>query len=251
MKLFKTHRKLAVTSLALTVALIGGGVAFAYWTSSGSGTGSASDATATALTITQDGTPVYNSTVSPLPGSLPSQAFQATQTKEFGNEVNLVSSSAPLNNVVVTMEDWACQNWASGATPCVTTPGSTFAQPIRLTIYSDAGNGALGGVIATDLQSFNIPFRPSDSGGCAAGQWLNNDATAAQFNVAADGLCHSGLANNITFNFSSQGIVLPSTVIYGISFNTTNYGDSPTGVNGPYDSLNVALSKTPTEPSVG
>jgi hypothetical protein len=252
MKFFSSHKKAAVAGLALTVAIVGGGVAFAYWTSSGSGTGAASDATATALTITQDGTPIYNSTVSPLPGSMASQAFQATQTSQFGNEVNLVSSTAPLSNVVVTMEDWACQNWASGASPCVTTPGSSFNYPITLTIYNDAGNGVVGSVIGTDTQNFNIPFRPSDNATCTtSGEWLDNAATAAQFNVAADGLCHHGLANNITFNFSSQGLVLPSTVIYGISFNTQSYGQAPTGVNGPYNSLNVGLTTDDVNPSIG
>jgi hypothetical protein len=31
-------------------------------------------------------------------------------------------------------------------------------------------------------------------------------------------------------------------VIWGLSFNTTDYGSNPTGVPGPYDSLNVALN---------
>lgn len=256
-RLFRFNKKTATVGLAFGLAVGASGVAIAYWTSSGSGTGSAVNATATGLTITQDGTPVYNSTISPLPGSQASQGFQANQISQFGNEVNLANySGAPLNNVVVTMEDWACQNWAamnaSPTTPCTTSPGSTFSWPITLTLYQDAGAGAIGPVIGTVTQSFNIPFRPSANPACAVGsQWLDNTATAALFHVASDGQCHSGLANNITFDLSPYAVVLPSTFIYGISYNTTNYGAAPTGVNGPYDSLNVALTTTVTDPSLG
>ncbi len=55
MKLFKTHKKAVVVSLALTVAILGGGTAFAYFTSHGSGAGSAKVGTASTLTISQVG----------------------------------------------------------------------------------------------------------------------------------------------------------------------------------------------------
>ena len=46
-----------------------------------------------------------------------------------------------------------------------------------------------------------------------------------------------------------MGVNVPDDIIYGLSFNTTDYGTSPTGVAGPYDSLNFGLSVT--APTVG
>ncbi len=72
-----------------------------------------------------------------------------------------------------------------------------------------------------------------------AGKWY--DGTA----------CVNGKAANITFDFSSQNLTLPDTVVYGISYNTTSYGPSPIGTGAscystaagcPYDSLNIGLS---------
>jgi hypothetical protein len=50
------------------------------------------------------------------------------------------------------------------------------------------------------------------------------------------------LADNITFNLSSQNIVLPSQVVYNISFNTSDYGTPPLPAVGPWNSLNVGVS---------
>jgi hypothetical protein len=45
---------------------------------------------------------LHNSTISPLPGNLPSLGFQATQTSEFGNQIKL-TKAGQLGTVVVTM----------------------------------------------------------------------------------------------------------------------------------------------------
>jgi hypothetical protein len=207
---------------------------------------------------------IYDSTVSPLPGNLAGLGFEATQTSQFGNQVTLSGAANQLNNVVMTMSSWGCQHgaWGNGygtANACVTTPGSTFSEPITLDIYSVGANNAVGGLLATDTQTFNIPYRPSASDpsayptqGCtvSGGQWY--DATG--------NTCYNGLATNITFDLSAQNVVLPSNVIYGIAYNTSDYGAAPYGdatachatVEGcGYDSLNVGLSEDPTNVSVG
>ena len=64
------------------------------------------------------------------------------------------------------------------------------------------------------------------------------------------------MANNITFNFSP--ILLPTTVIWSVVYNTSQYGPSPYGTQPcestlqgcPYDSLNVGLNDI-NAPSVG
>src|SRR6185437_1266231 len=42
---------------------------------------------------------------------------------------------------------------------------------------------------------------------------------------------------------------VPGEFIYGLALDTTNYGYHPTGVAGPYDSLNFGVASAP--PSVG
>jgi len=223
-----------------------------------SGTPGAAPAGASGTTV------VYDSTVSPLPGNLVSLGFEATQTSEFGNQVSLSGAANDLNNVVVTMSSWGCQNGAGGqgygtANACVTTPGATFNEPITLNIYGVGANNAVGGLLATDTQTFAIPYRPSASDpsiysaeGCSAtnGKWYN----------ASDNTCNNGLATNITFDLSGQNVVLPSNVIYGIAYNTSDYGASPYGDSTAchasasgcgYDSLNVGLSQDPNNVSVG
>jgi hypothetical protein len=255
MRILKKKRYAIPAVVAATVLAVTGS-AFAYFTSSGAGTGSAPVGTASNLVIRQLGTPVYDSTIAPIPGSLPSYGAEAYAFNEIGNEVTLASPAAPLSNVVVTMESWTCGNYLTGSTPCITTPGTSYPQSITLYLYQAATAGIPGALIASDTETFNIPFRPSSapsSAGCAdSTEWLDNAATAAAYGVTADNLCHHGLANNITFNFSSQGVVLPSTVVYGISYNTDHYGPQPTkGSSNPADSLNVAFTTASANVSVG
>jgi hypothetical protein len=207
---------------------------------------------------------VYDSTVNPLPGNLPSLGYEATQTSEFGNQVTLSGAANELNNVVVTMSSWGCQtgspsNAFGSANACVTSPGSTFSEPITLNVYNVGPNHTVGSLLTTDTQTFAIPFRPSSSdptdptnsaAGCTGPQWYDS----------VDNQCYNGFDNNITFNLAPQNVVLPSSVIYGIAYNTSDYGAVPyghstacaTSVAGcGYDSLNVALSQDPTNVSVG
>jgi hypothetical protein len=193
---------------------------------------------------------LYNSIVSPLPGNVVSQSFEATQTSQFGNAINL-ASSGPLSNVVVTMSSWGCQtgNWNNDT--CATTPGSTFSTPITLNLYSLGAGGAVGSLIGTVTQSFAIPYRPSAD---------NTHCTGTKLGEWYDTACHNGLAVNITFDFSAQHLVLPSSLIYGIQYNTSDYGPSPyghgtacamTAAGCGYDSLNVGLSTDSTAVTTG
>jgi hypothetical protein len=49
-------KRLAFISGSLAVALVGGGLAIAYWTTTGTGTGAGAVGTSTAVTVTQDST---------------------------------------------------------------------------------------------------------------------------------------------------------------------------------------------------
>jgi hypothetical protein len=234
------RKKFVIPAIAGIVALVGAGVAYAYFTSTGSGTGSANVGTASNLKIAQLA-PIYDSIASPVPAGGWSLGFDATSTTELGGAVNL-ASSAPLNDVVVLMDSWACE--AGSGTTCVTTagPGDTFPVSMTLTIYSDVSPATTANVLATDTQLFNIPFRPSaDNANCTgtnAGKWYD----------ASTSTCYNGSTYPATFNdFTFTGSdVLPSTVVYGISYDTTNT-DSITGDSvadaSPVNSLNVLLSE--------
>jgi hypothetical protein len=190
---------------------------------------------------------VYDSTETPLPGNDVSEAFEATSAAEIGNLVAFApGTSRSISQVNVTLSSWACQT--GGGATCVTTPGSTFATPITLNIYNVGAGNAVGSLITTVTQTFNVPFRPSaDPVQCASRPiaWYS----------AADNRCYAGLANNISFNLG--GVTLPDSVIYGVALNTSHHGYHPLGETTScyatgcgYDSLNIGLTEA-NGPSVG
>src|ERR1700722_1896569 len=101
MKLLSSKRRMAVVGLA--VGLIAGatGLAFAFFTSSGTGNGNAYTGSGADLTIQQlapTAQTLYSSLVSPLPGNVVSQSFEATGTSELGNQITLANSGQTLSN---------------------------------------------------------------------------------------------------------------------------------------------------------
>ena len=136
------------------------------------------------------------------------------------------------------MSSWACQT--GSGTGCTTLPSATFTHPITITLYQVGPGDTVGPVILTNTTTQTIPFRPSADPACTnPTQWQNGV-----------GDCFNGLAFTAVFNISTGSIVLPSSIMYGISFNTETWGASPTGTDGPYDSLNVGLNDV-SGPSVG
>lgn len=191
---------------------------------------------------------VYNNSPKPLPGNLPSLGFQATSTSEFGGLVEFAGTARKEPSVTVVMASWACE-FGSGAT-CATASGATFEQRITLNIYkyNEATKEPEGAPIATTHQTFDIPYRPSESRKCAEtgeGKGWGKE-------------CFLGKTHAITFHPTE--VTLPAKAIVAVAYNTESYGAEPTGEEGPYDSLNVALTdpKSPAEeegegvkPSVG
>ncbi|HEY1989790.1 MAG TPA: fibronectin type III domain-containing protein [Acidimicrobiales bacterium] len=184
----------------------------------------------------------YDSTINPLPGNLPSIGAQSEHFNEFGNEVTLAPSALAVGQVTVTMSSQACET--GGGVTCVTTPGTSFPETFTLNLYNVNPLHTLGSLITTLTQTVNIPFRPSaDLTNCTggnAGRWFD-----------AAGVCDTGLATNVVFDLSAANVVLPTHLIYGIGYDTSTFGPNPTGVPGPADSLNLALSQDPTNVSVG
>jgi hypothetical protein len=186
------------------------------------------------------GNVIYDSTVTPLPGNVPSVGAEAYSFTELGDEVTFADNTRTLRQVTVTLSSWGCQAGHWFTADCSTTPGATFSLPITFNVYAPGANNTAGALIASTTQSFDVPYRPSTDAQCTSGRWLDG----------AQG-CFNGLAVNVTFDFSSQRVRLPDTVVYGIAYDTSHYGPQPIG-NGaacytssggcPYDSLNIGLA---------
>ncbi|MGA7673170.1 MAG: hypothetical protein WBW04_22325 [Nitrolancea sp.] len=190
---------------------------------------------------------IYDSTITPLPPHHVSQAFQANQVSEVGDEVTFAGSARTLDMVTVSMDSYACESEGIWNSPnCTTTPGDTFSVPITLHIYNVGAGDTLGSEIATMTDTFDIPYRPSAStdecneGNSSVGYWYDSGTDT----------CWAGMAHNIMFDFSGQGVQLPDTAIWSVSFNTSTYGETPLGTQAcssqpqgcPYDALNLDLN---------
>jgi hypothetical protein len=196
---------------------------------------------------------VYDNTPHPLPGNLPSWAFEATGASEFGDRVGLAAGAARTGaTVTVVLSSWGCQAgyWYSG--DCVTAPGAVFTHPITLNLYAVGVGNAPGALLGTVTQTFAIPYRPSadpvNCTGANAGKWF--DGTT----------CFNGKATTITFSLAALNLTLPDELIVSVAYNTTHYGYAPIGAAAPcysgpggcpYDSLNVALADPATTLSAG
>lgn len=232
---------IAVVAAAVPVAAVGAAAA-------------ASDSAAPAASNV-----LYNSTVTlSRVGNLPSVGGEAYAFAEFGNQVTL-TRAAKAGSVVVTLSSWACQAGTWFDDDCATAAGAKFTEPITLNIY-DAPTATTpptivpGARILSVTKTFSIPYRPSASAtkctGSSAGAWFDKPL----------GACFDGLATNITFNLTSLKLSLPKNLVFGIAYNTSDYGYAPYGDSTachstsegcPYNSLNIGLAQDPTNLSRG
>jgi hypothetical protein len=191
---------------------------------------------------------VYNAIPGKLPGSVPSEPFEANSDTSFGDEVLLGGPNRNLKSGTVTLVSWGCQrgHWYNG--DCSTDPGATFPVPLTFTVYDD-NDGTAGSVLATTTQTVNVPYRPTaDYSKCTGGRWYSTK----------DQACYNGYAKNFTLSFPA-GTLLPDDVIWAVSYNTTTAGPNPIGpaqCNSDsggcgYDSLNVGAFSFPNAPYQG
>ena len=175
----------------------------------------------------------YNSIPSPQPFNVPSEGFQANGGSELGDLIQFSGGGGTLTQVTFLMSTQATVALYPGF------PGSggpSWTHPITFNIYAVDTSGANpepGALIATRTTVATIPWRPVADPTCA-------DPTRWR---ASDGICYSGLAFTVTFDFT--GVVVPARIIYGVAYNTQNYGYAPIGALGAYDSLNVGLAQVP------
>ncbi len=199
-------------------------------------------ATSSGVAVAEDGNGnrIYDSLE--IAGNVVSQAFEATQTSEFGDRITFAGSARDLGRVTLSLSSWGCQTGHAGSSgTCVTQPGTGFTHPITFNIYAAGAGSSAGALITTRTQTFKIPFRPTaDNVRCTEGRWYDE----------ASKTCFNGLQTFITFDFHNQHVTLPNTIVFGVAYNTTHYGYSPIGENAPcftssagcgYDSLNVGI----------
>ncbi|HEX3911555.1 MAG TPA: hypothetical protein VHW67_12745 [Solirubrobacteraceae bacterium] len=179
-------------------------------------------------------TVVYNNLPKPLPGNVQSIGFQAESAAELGGQIE---ATGPVTNPMVTvgMSSWACQSGGATDDTCASAAGSTFTVPITLNIYAVGPENSVGAKLVTLTQGFAVPYRPSADPRCAGnGGWFKK------------GECFHGKLFKIKFGklgTKKAPVTLPAKTIVSVAFNTFSHGYAPTGVQGPYDSLNVALTE--------
>jgi len=180
-------------------------------------------------------TVIYSRVPATLLPSYPSIGFEATSTKELGDFITFGAGPRNLQSATVTMNNWA---FFSTYRTDVNWNGNTafFSLPLTMNLYNVGAGNAVGSLLATRTITANIAWRPEPTPSCGGTAWL-----------APNGTCYNGLAQNVTFDFS--GTVVPDNIIFGISYNTATHGYQPTGISGPYNSLNVAV--TTSAASVG
>jgi len=216
----------------------------------------------TAGTASAENQVVYDNLPATAPGNVVSEAFEATQTGQFGGEVELAGSARKAGTVVVGMSSWACEQGAWTGTPeCKSEAGVTFSLPVTLNINAVGPGNAVGPLLRSVRKTFNMPYRASQNNvkcknekGEPDGAWY--DAHNKQ--------CFHG--RYFTIAFSTAGMTWPSKAIISVAYDTSDYGTEPQRPKNcniltqgcPYDSLNVGLTEPPeaehptaVAPSVG
>lgn len=182
---------------------------------------------------------IFDYVPNPLPDNVASYSYESWGVAEAGDGIEF-STNGPqtLDSARVIVSSWACESgtgWAAeNEVPCETEPGSTFEVPITLNLYDPNDDMSL---IDSRTRTFDIPFRPSSNPECdetVNGQGWGDD-------------CFLGLAHAITFDLS--GIEVPDEIVYGVAWNTSDYGYDPIGDGAacaavqyagcPYDLLNL------------
>jgi len=202
-------------------------------------------------------TVTYDSIGSSVPGNVGSVGFEARSVREFGDLVRLAPGGRLPNTVRVELSSWGCEDgtWSGG--DCSTSNGATFTHDLTLNLYAVNHGGPLpapGTLLVSQTTSFAIPFRPSaDSVNCTGGD------TGRWFD-AGSSTCFDGLATAVTFDLSANTTVLPSEVIWTLSFDTTHAGPSPIGEGAAcfsesggcgYDYLQIGTETLANQPSKG
>jgi hypothetical protein len=166
---------------------------------------------------------IYSSLPTPLPSNVAAWGYEANHTAEMGEYIQ--TAGGELATVTLLLSDWAPYSTYS-TNPLYDLNSATWNLPLTLNLFavdSSSGTPEPGALLGTLTETVAIPWEP-----------------------AAD---PQGLPFTVTFDMSAEDIDLAGPVIYGLAFNTQDYGTDPYLVAGPYDSLNLGF--VPGGPTVG
>ena len=162
--------------------------------------------------------------------SYTSIGYQATQTTELGNLVNLAGTARQLNTIkvnMVTYAGWADTNWTSWRDnhPALWNTNGYF-HSLTMRVYQMTSSNTVQVLTSQTKTNVLVPWaQPSGT----------NSITLSP---------NTGQAFTLSYDFAAENLILPNSVIVSIGFDTQNYGDFPTGTNGPYNSLNFGVLST-------
>jgi hypothetical protein len=194
----------------------------------------------------------YNAIPDKVPGNVFSEGFEATSTKELGDEVGLGGKARTLDSMSVVMSSFGCEDGSWNKGDCATSRGATFDVPLTFTIYAD-NEGTPGAVLATRTKTVAVHYRPSASPRCT-----DNDVPNGKWYSTKDHTCYNGFAQTIEMNLPD--VTLPDQVIWTVKYNTTHNGEVPVGPTAAcftasggcgYDALNVGVESFPNAPFAG
>jgi hypothetical protein len=160
---------------------------------------------------------VFNCRPEQLAASYSSLAFHSNSLSGLGRLVRFGQQGRRLESAQIVLVNWSK---AHDYPALAALNPAGYTHPITLTLYRVLAGNQLG-FIATSTTQALVPWRPL----------TKPDGSPYLFN---------GIAFPVDFTFPS-GIDVPDEVVVMVSYNTQFHGFAPTGIPGPYNSLNVAL----------
>ncbi len=219
---------------------------------------------------------IYDSTS---PNVTASQGFQCCGTSEFGDAVHFAPWLRKLTKVTVEVDDWAVYSnpssipagytavtpwkgqatgaWpGGGANPNGTTYSNPrgFYWPLTLDLYTLSTSAlsdvttpgtypAAGTPIASVTQTVLIPWQPTPSTSSKCLKIDQSDFSSYLQAWKSPSGCEFGAPADITFNLPS-GVTVSNGLVWGVAFDTESWGSNPVDYDGPFDSLNIAVTKS-------
>jgi hypothetical protein len=141
----RNRKRIVIAGVAMAAALVGGGVAWAAWTSSGSGTGSVTSTTSIDSTITPTGT-----NVDLFPGATTTFTVSVNNPNKYPVKVDSISAgSSNLVNGCVAGSVYS--DAVSPAPATVIAPGASGTYTLTVHMIGDASD-------ACKSQTFTLPL---------------------------------------------------------------------------------------------
>jgi hypothetical protein len=145
MKIFSSKKRVAAIGVVTAASLVGGGMAYAYWTSTGNGSGSATTGTATPFVVTV-GAPSGGSLA---PGN-GEQTFAVTVTNPSSagvQQLNLVAAKVATSDLgpawtvgvaplTCTKDDFSVATVTGPALPVELGPSGTWTGSVKVTMIN-------------------------------------------------------------------------------------------------------------------